>query len=263
MPTSVSAPDNRPYTADQGPAFPETGRLVRWQRKRPPERAVAARGGPVDSVSSESGRAVEVGPATRTTAEHASAAETADTSPGRIAARSSTVGRPRSPLTCFILSLPVDLLLNDVVAKAAEKGMRCSTSNVQRVRSLDRRSTQKKPLAVPKPAPRTICTIERSSAPSTSPQTSNAAGSQLDPKRSARAAGETGATKPTRERTAPRKIASAANPKPNALRKSAAGADGHASAPELLRALAAEIGLGRALHILREQRRTVLQMLGA
>ena len=46
------------------------------------------------------------------------------------------MARPRSALTTFILSLPHDLPIKEVIAQAKAKGMKATESNVYRVRRL-------------------------------------------------------------------------------------------------------------------------------
>jgi hypothetical protein len=55
------------------------------------------------------------------------------------------MARPQSDLTKFLLSLPTSLSTAEAVAKAKEKGMETSESNVNRVRQMGRRAPGAKP----------------------------------------------------------------------------------------------------------------------
>jgi hypothetical protein len=108
------------------------------------------------------------------------------------------MARPRSALSTFVLSLPHDLPVKDVLAKVKSKGMKTSANNVYRIRRL-----AGKPAAIGKPSKR-------------------------------------------------------GRPRHSTILASA-----QAAAESLLRAVAAEIGFGRALTVLQEERQRVNSLIGA
>jgi hypothetical protein len=112
---------------------------------------------------------------------------------------SYAMARPRSALSKFILSLPPDLPVKEVIAKAKARGLKTDESNVYRVRRLVR---------------------------VIAPKTGGAA-------------------------TTPRNGASVPRPITTSL-----------SAETLLKAVAAEIGLGRAVEILAGERARVRDVIG-
>jgi hypothetical protein len=59
------------------------------------------------------------------------------------------MARPQSELTKFLLSLPTSLSTAEVVAKAKQRGMKTSESNVNRVRQMARSGPGRKPARVP------------------------------------------------------------------------------------------------------------------
>ncbi len=63
------------------------------------------------------------------------------------------MARPRSALSTFILSLPRDLPIDDVIAKAKAKGMKASANNIYRVRRMAGAKVAKKTLAAPAAPP--------------------------------------------------------------------------------------------------------------
>jgi hypothetical protein len=63
------------------------------------------------------------------------------------------MARPRSALSTFILSLPADLSVKEVVEKAKAKGLKASENNVYRVRRLMGGNAAKKTLTKPSAAP--------------------------------------------------------------------------------------------------------------
>ena len=128
---------------------------------------------------------------------------------------------PKSKLSKFILSLPATLTGTEVVERAKANGMKTSGANVYRVRGLFGAKTSKTKATQPA-APPTV-------APNTTSKTP---------------------AKSTKPRATPRK--SVAVPRPIATAS---------SAEDLLRALAAEIGLQRAAEILIGERARVLSIL--
>jgi protein involved in polysaccharide export with SLBB domain len=114
----------------------------------------------------------------------------------------ASMARPRSALSKFILSLPHDLSVKEVIAKAKAKGLKTSENNVYRIRRTLGRARTK-----------AATTKERA--------------------------------------TTPRNGASVQRPITTT-----------SSADDLLRAVAAEIGLGRAVEILHAERTRVRAAIG-
>jgi hypothetical protein len=115
------------------------------------------------------------------------------------------MARPRSALSAFILSLPHDLPVKEVLARVAARGMKASANNVYRVRRLGARS-----IKVGKDTQGSRRAVPERKGPSVA-----------------------------------RPIASAA------------------SAEDLLRAVAAEVGLGRAMLILAGERARLRALIGS
>jgi hypothetical protein len=167
------------------------------------------------------------------------------------------MARPISKTTKFILSLPKTLPAKEVLAKAKAAGLKTSESNVHRVRRLHGRPA-KAPAAVATPAAPAKAaapkgkTLKKSDFVRTLP----AATPAKDVVAKAKAAGVKldlqyvykirSRSKPARGRRA---AAPAAAPRLAAVTDS--------SAESLLRALGAEIGLGRAVDLLQAERARV------
>jgi hypothetical protein len=128
----------------------------------------------------------------------------------------------------FVRGQPVDLPGPEVVAKAKAAGIKLSTSLVYEVRRLMRSK---------EPAKKAAPSKQLASQPAPKP-----------------AAKETVAKKPTPRKPAVKKPAA-----PSAVK----AVTSPASAENLLRSVASEIGLGRAISLLEEQREQVLRVLGA
>jgi hypothetical protein len=188
---------------------------------------------------------------------------------------------PRSKLSKFILSFPRTLPASQVVVRAKAKGMKTSDQNVYRVRNMVADAVRPKP-AVSKPQASKSSGPAPAAAPSAKPsanklsksdfirsQPASMAAKALVAK--AKAAGlsirvnqvykvrgydkttaKTKVTKPEAKRAAsPAKSAPA--PRPVATRS---------SVEDLLRAVAAEIGLQRAMEILAGERARVRAVIG-
>ena len=137
------------------------------------------------------------------------------------------MGRPISKTTKFILALPRTLSAKEVLEKAKASGLKTSENNVHRVRRVHRG---------PKAANKTRAVA--AGAP-------NALGARVIRSRST----------PGRKRSA---VA-----KPARTVVAATQANGsRAGVEDLLRAVAAELGLGRALEILQSQRAQVRAVFG-
>jgi hypothetical protein len=128
------------------------------------------------------------------------------------------MARPISKTTQFILTLPKTLPAKEVLAKAKARGIETSENNVHRVRRLHA-------AAAPAKTPASGSASGGSKAPASATPTKSDFGRQfrLD--------------KPAKELVAVRRTGS--------------------SADDLLRAVAAEIGLGRAVDILQSERARV------
>jgi len=116
------------------------------------------------------------------------------------------MARPPSALSKFILSLPRDLLVKEVIAKARAKGLKATESNIYRVRR-----------TFPGPGAKTSSSSTSSSLTASAPRRG---------------------------------------------RPPSAGGGGSARAEDLLRSVAAEIGLGRALEMLTAERARVKALIG-
>jgi hypothetical protein len=138
------------------------------------------------------------------------------------------MARPISKTTKFILSLPKTLPAKEVLAKAKARGIETSENNVHRVRRL-------RPVVAAK---------GRSNEPAGTPA------KQVVEK--AKAAGI-----PSPKPTAAKSLSVRAKVPGAAIKVGASSAD------ELLRAVAAELGLARAVDILQKERARVQAVLGS
>jgi hypothetical protein len=202
------------------------------------------------------------------------------------------MARPRSALTKFVLSLPHSLSVKEVIAQARTKGMKASENNVYRIRRTfgAKAATGKPANSTPKPA---AAPPSRSNPPSKSdfireqPATlsaaevvakAKAAGIKLDSflvyKVRSRAGAKAKKKGPAKKTST---VATIATPKRRLKKKAsvvrskkasngatplAASAAPSSSAEELLRAVAAELGLGRAVEILQGERARVRAAIG-
>jgi hypothetical protein len=199
------------------------------------------------------------------------------------------MARPISETTTFILSLPTALPAREVLAKAKARGIKTSENNVHRVRRIHGRSKQ----AIAKAQ---MAKAQVGGAPSSTPKApAPSAGAVPVPTKSAFVRGfplDTSAkqivekaaaagialdvryvhkvqsrSKPVATKKLPVKTAAAAKrvKAPASLPKSVAVphvARASSSVEALLRAVAAEIGLGRAVEILQGERASVRAVLG-
>jgi hypothetical protein len=245
------------------------------------------------------------------------------------------MARPQSELTKFILSLPADLPVQEVIEKAKEKGFTSTESNVHRVRTQVKRAAEVPPTASAdavatmaattaktvltnsdvvralrakraangaKPAKATSTTTTRpAAARATSAKKAagsktrtartngaglsksdfiraqpanltaaevvakaKATGIKLDPYLVYKVRGRLNTDKQTASPPAKstKKTTSSAPRTQHPTRAAPPTASSLGSAEELLRALASEIGLARAIDLLEEQRRRVLRILG-
>jgi hypothetical protein len=187
---------------------------------------------------------------------------------------------PKSTLSKFILSLPTTLTGAQVVERAKARGLKTSRANVSRVRNLFRGPSKKSV-----PAPKTVTgTAAKTEAAKPSAMTSKPRSkaefvrsfpSTASPKeivKKAKAAGiKLGAAYVynvwTRDKTGTAKKGTAAKPASSTLPTATNGARSqaaptHANAAEsLLRAIAAEVGLGRAIELLQGERARVQSLL--
>ena len=185
---------------------------------------------------------------------------------------------PKSTLSKFILSLPTTLTGAQVVERAKARGLKTSRANVSRVRNLFRGPSKKSA-----PVPKTVTsTAAKTEAAKPSPTTSNPRSkaefvrsfpTSTSPKeivKKAKAAGiKLGSAYVynvwTRDKTGTAKKGPAAKPASSAPPKATNGARSHAAAPtnaeSLLRAIAAEVGLARAIELLQGDRARVHSIL--
>jgi hypothetical protein len=194
------------------------------------------------------------------------------------------MARPISDTTTFILSLPTSLPAKEVLAKAKARGIKTSENNVHRVRRIHGRSRKAiakaqaggaAPVA-PKPAalpvgPRVAPTKSSfvRGFPLNTPakqivQKAVAAGIELDVRYVHKVQSR---SKPTAAKKTPVKpvaVATAAKAHVSPARSAVASTSTSApsSVEALLRAIAAEIGLGRAVEILQGERASVRAVLG-
>jgi hypothetical protein len=181
---------------------------------------------------------------------------------------------PKSTLSKFILSLPSALTGAQVVERAKARGMKTSRANVSRVRNLFRSSakasapvTQSSPKteaarpAAPTATSRSKAEFVRSFPTTTSPK---------EIVRKAKAVGVKLGTAYvynvwTRDKVGAQKKKSAAKPPTSKSTSAANGARPSASsspsAEGLLKAVAAEVGLGRAIELLQRERDRVQSIL--
>jgi hypothetical protein len=187
---------------------------------------------------------------------------------------------PKSTLSKFILSLPATLTGAQVVAQAKARGLKTSRANVSRVRNLFRGPSKgsapvpttgtsaaaaKTEPAKPSAAtskPRSKAEFVRSFPTSTSPK---------EIVKKAKAAGiKLGAAYVynvwTRDKTGTAKEGPTAKPTSSTSSKATNGARAHAAptnpnAESLLRAIAAEVGLGRAIELLQGERARIHSIL--
>jgi hypothetical protein len=198
------------------------------------------------------------------------------------------MARPRSPLTKFILSLSHTLAMKDVIAKAKAKGLKATESNVYRVRRLAAKSAKtapsktKTPSAKPSPSSPTTATSSKApqskvgfirSLPPSMPVAqvvSKAKAQGLKIPESyvhwARWQSKSAAKKKVRKATATvTKVTKLAARRATSPRKGASVVrpiTTTSSAEDLLRAVAAEIGLGRAVGILTDERAKLRAVIG-
>jgi hypothetical protein len=173
------------------------------------------------------------------------------------------MARPISKTTKFILALPRTLSAKEALAKARASGHKTTESNIYRVRRLHGGSkATAKMVAAPKAAAsgNGAKTLNKSdfirSVPATMPAKevvakAKAAGMKLDIQYVYR----------LRTRSKPgRKMVAVAKPAAQAMKTKTNGF--HSSTEDLLRAVAAELGLGHAMEILQSQRAQVSAILG-
>jgi hypothetical protein len=187
---------------------------------------------------------------------------------------------PKSTLSKFILSLPATLTGAQVVAQAKARGLKTSRANVSRVRNLFRKPSKRNA-----PAPKSVTGTAaartadaKPSAPAFQPRSKaefvRSFPTSMSPKeivKKAKAAGITlGAAYVynvwTRDKTGTAKKGPAAKPTSSTSPKATNGARSqaaptNANAESLLRAIAAEVGLGRAIEILQGERARVHSLL--
>jgi hypothetical protein len=202
------------------------------------------------------------------------------------------MARPRSPLTTFILSLPTTLSVKEVLAQAKSKGMKTTEQNVSRVRKLvggksAKSATAKKPAKKSKSSAKLVAKsaakaptskgagVSKSEFIRQQPATlsanevvvsAKAAGLKFDQKYVYRirdlAKGKGGKKK----RAAARQRAPhAATVQHAAVRRTHSNDAGHSLISKIegmLHAIAAEIGLGRALDLLATERARVTALIG-
>jgi hypothetical protein len=172
------------------------------------------------------------------------------------------MARPISKTTKFILALPRTLSAKEVLAKAKASGHKTSEGNIYRVRRLHggKKVTAKTAVAT-RAAASGAKALSKSdfirSVPATMPAKevvarAKAAGVKLDIQYVYRLGTRSNATR--------RKVA-VARPAPGVVAKAKPNGF-HASTEDLLRAVAAELGLGNALEILQSQRAQVRAVLG-
>ncbi len=191
------------------------------------------------------------------------------------------MARPISETTTFILSLPTTLPAKEVLAKAKAKGIKTSENNVHRVRRIHGRSRQ----AIAKAqasvaAPSAVKPVTPAAGPGVALTKSSfvrgfalntpakqivqkavAAGVDLDVRyvHKVQSRSKPSAAKRPSARPA---VAVAASARVSPARSSGPATSAPASVEALLRAIAAEIGLGRAVEILQGERATVRAVLG-
>jgi hypothetical protein len=184
------------------------------------------------------------------------------------------MARPRSELTHFILSLPTTVPVREVVAKAKERGMATSETNVHRVRKLQKSGKAtggKKSAKVAAPsqakangthAPGSTQSVAEfvRSVPASVPvkdvvRQAKAAGLKLSRNYVYRVRAGSKSSGPKRRVGRPAGVKNAVSVHvPVHAPKS--------SVEELLRAVAAEIGLGRSIEILQSERAKVRAVFG-
>ncbi len=181
---------------------------------------------------------------------------------------------PKSALSKFILSLPSTLTGAQVVERAKARGMKTSRANVSRVRNLFRTSAKKSATAAP---PGSKTEVAKTATPNAKSRSKaefvRSFASTTPPKeivQKAKAAGIKLGTAYvynvwTRDKAGSRKKKSAVRPLPsrvtsaNGARPSPAPAS--AGAEGLLKAVAAEVGLARAIELLQGERDRVQSIL--
>jgi hypothetical protein len=190
------------------------------------------------------------------------------------------MARPRSPLTTFILSLPTALPAKEVISRAKAKGMATTEQNVSRVRKLSggkaTKSVTAKKVGMKSKAPTAKAMgVSKSEFIRQQPATASphevvasakAAGIKFDHKYVYRiralAQGKGARKKPA---AAPQRVQHPTTAHPSALhptRSNGAGNTSTSKVEALLHAIAAELGLGRALALLTEERARVTSLLG-
>ena len=174
------------------------------------------------------------------------------------------MARPISKTTKFILALPRTLSAKEVLSKAKASGLKTSESNVHRVRRLH---GGKKATAKSATSPKEATAGNGAKALTKSDYVRGFSAST--PAKDVVAKAKAGGVKldiqyvyklRSRSKATPRKVAVA---KPARLIISNAKTNGfHSSTEDLLRAVAAELGLGNALEILQAERAHVRAVLG-
>jgi pyruvate/2-oxoglutarate dehydrogenase complex dihydrolipoamide acyltransferase (E2) component len=204
------------------------------------------------------------------------------------------MARPRSTLTKFILSLPRTLSVKEVIAKAKAKGMKASENNVYRIR----RTFGAKAAASPAPAKPGDAKAKPAASPPSKPNPpsksdfireqpatlsaaevvakAKAAGIKLDSFLVYKVRSRTSAKGKTKvaakqiatpAKAAPAKKRLKSKPASVPVSKASNGSTSPASvrrsssAEDLLRAVAAEMGLGKAIEILAGERARVQSIL--
>jgi hypothetical protein len=203
------------------------------------------------------------------------------------------MARPISPVTTFIRTFPRDTPIAVVIAKAKAKGFTTTKSNVSRVRRDMSRSGKPaasagpaRPAAAPAPAaPKASAPVAPAKAgapsgaqvsksqfirnqPFTLPAAAvvargKAAGHSFDTALVYKVRGRVkGKPKASKASTASPAVVHAATPPPSPVRAPSNRPDVHA-VEEILKAVAAEIGLPRALQVLESERARVRAVIGA
>jgi hypothetical protein len=174
------------------------------------------------------------------------------------------MARPISKTTKFILALPPTLSAKEVLAKAKASGHKTSEGNIYRVRRLHggKKATAKSAAAPKATASGTgtkalnksdyVRGFSRSTAAKDVVAKAKAAGIKLDIQYVYKLR--------SRSKSKPKKVAVA---KPASVNTAKTKTNGfHSNAEDLLRAVAAELGLGHAVNILQTQRAQVRAVLG-
>jgi hypothetical protein len=192
------------------------------------------------------------------------------------------MARPRSPLTNLVVTLPLEMPAHEVLARAKAKGIVGTSRAVWKVREKMRSKAQATPAPAPagrvkpsKPAKGSTSKAPVSKAdfvrslPHLSPrevlEDAKAAGLRFDAQYVYNVRAEDKARSARDARAAARAAAASADARavtPRAAPAVPRPIDSPESAEDLLRAVAAEIGFGRAIELLQEDRAKVRALLG-